>query len=170
MNLASRCYVDKIQDSLIALLAQRGIPTVPPPEDHTGVWADEYHKIASIGIQVRHRISSHGFALNVEKRAMAGFRHIVACGIVGRNMTCLHDRLDDNGAFAKYNPAFEGVREKEERVESVAQSYRESFAKVFGRRVRDVREDEFEFELVGESERETLREKLKVAVGGKRWL
>ncbi|SPO26086.1 uncharacterized protein UTRI_02360 [Ustilago trichophora] len=105
MNLASRCYVDRIQDSLISLLADRGIPTVPPPDDHTGVWADEYHKIASIGIQVRHRISSHGFALNVEKRAMQGFKHIVACGIVGRSMTCVQDRLDPNGPFAKYNTA-----------------------------------------------------------------
>ncbi|CDU25830.1 uncharacterized protein SPSC_06001 [Sporisorium scitamineum] len=148
MNLASRCYVDRIQDSLISLLASRSIPTVSPPEEHTGVWADEYHKIASIGIQVRHRISSHGFALNVEKRAMRGFRHIVACGIVGRNMTCVHDRLDPNGPFAAYNPPNPpaAVR-REESVESVAKSYRDHFAQVFSRRIRDVREEEGEWEV-----------------------
>uniref|UniRef100_V5GM79 lipoyl(octanoyl) transferase n=1 Tax=Kalmanozyma brasiliensis (strain GHG001) TaxID=1365824 RepID=V5GM79_KALBG len=165
MNLASRCYVDKIQDSLISLLAARGILTVDPPENHTGVWADEYHKIASIGIQVRHRVSSHGFALNVEGRAMGGFRHIVACGIVGRNMTCLHDRLDPSGPFARHNPVFDGERDVKESVESVARSYKDHFASVFGRRVRETSEEEFAFELVEETDRARLREKLNVEVG-----
>ncbi|SNX84578.1 uncharacterized protein MEPE_03287 [Melanopsichium pennsylvanicum] len=166
MNLASRCYVDRIQDSLISLLADGGIRTVPPPEDHTGVWADEYHKIASIGIQVRHRISSHGFALNVEKRAMQGFRHIVACGIVGRNMTCVQDRFDPNGPFAKYNvEPKKGVKvDSEEKVESVAETYKHHFAKVFGRRVRDVIEDEFKLELVEESKRDLLKKGLNIDV------
>lgn len=166
MSLASRCYVDRIQDSLISLLADRGIPTVPPPDDHTGVWADEYHKIASIGIQVRHRISSHGFALNVEKRAMQGFKHIVACGIVGRSMTCVQDRLDPNGAFAKYNiqPLKDGSVNRLEKVESVAESYKEHFSKVFGRRVRDTSLEEFVFELKGEEYAEKLLKGLQIAV------
>lgn len=165
MNLASRCYVDKIQDSLISLLADRGVETVEPPENHTGVWADEYHKIASIGIQVRHRISNHGFAVNVEKRAMAGFRHIIACGIVGRNMTCLQDRLDPEGPFAKYNKQpRDGKGDREEGVESVARDYREHFTKVFGRRMRDMAEEEFKFELGKEGKAGLLKEKLNVKV------
>lgn len=162
MNLASRCYVDRIQDSLISLLAQRGIPTVEPPEEHTGVWADEYHKIASIGIQVRHRISSHGFALNVERRAMQGFRHIVACGIVGRNMTCLQDRLDPAGPFAKYNLAPRS--DASEKVPSVADEYKVHFANVFRREVRDASEQEFQLELEPEAMAETLSARLNVHV------
>ena len=162
MNLASRCYVDRIQDSLISLLAQRGIPTVEPPEEHTGVWADEYHKIASIGIQVRHRISSHGFALNVERRAMQGFRHIVACGIVGRNMTCLQDRLDPAGPFAKYNLATRS--DASEKVASVADDYKVHFANVFRREVRDASEQEFQLELEPEGMAETLSARLNVHV------
>ncbi|KAJ9476260.1 Octanoyltransferase, mitochondrial [Pseudozyma hubeiensis] len=166
MNLASRCYVDRIQDSLIGLLKSRAVETVPPPDDHTGVWADEYHKIASIGIQVRHRISSHGFALNVEKRSMAGFKHIVACGIVGRNMTCLQDRLDPNGPFEKYNTYAEGQEvDREEGVESIAESYKDHFAKVFGRQVRPAREDEFELELRDEEWRDKLRQGLGIEFG-----
>lgn len=162
MNLASRCYVDRIQDSLISLLGERGIETVDPPDNHTGVWADEYHKIASIGIQVRHRISSHGFALNVEQRAMQGFRHITACGIVGRNMTCIHDRLDPAGPFKKYNKMEGG--DKDEKVESVARSYMEHFAQVFGRRVRSVEPEEFEFKLEEEAQAEKLRQGLNINV------
>ncbi|TKY86544.1 hypothetical protein EX895_004693 [Sporisorium graminicola] len=168
MNLASRCYVDRIQDSLISLLASRGIETVPPPDDHTGVWADEYHKIASIGIQVRHRVSSHGFALNVEQRAMRGFKHIVACGIVGRNMTCLQDRLDPHGPFAKYNPPTpegrDADKDKDEKVGSIAEAYKAHFANVFQRRVRDVDESEFEVVLVEEVHRETLAQKLGIHI------
>ncbi|PWN51821.1 hypothetical protein IE53DRAFT_361286 [Violaceomyces palustris] len=94
MELSTRCYVDRTQNWLRSVLEEDlDLSTVPPPEDHTGVWSDEYHKIASIGIQVRHRITSHGFALNVEERSMRGFQHIVACGIRGRGMTCLEDQL-----------------------------------------------------------------------------
>lgn len=165
MNLASRCYVDKIQDSLISLLADRGVGCVEPPENHTGVWADEYHKIASIGIQVRHRISSHGFALNVEKRAMRGFRHIVACGIVGRNMTCLQDRLDPKGPFASYNSTpIQGKGDEGGMVESVAKDYKQHFSTVFGRRIREVGEEEFLFELGKEDKAVLLRDKLQVEV------
>lgn len=166
MNLASRCYVDRIQDSLIGLLKSRAVETVAPPDDHTGVWADEYHKIGSIGIQVRHRISSHGFALNVEKRSMAGFKHIVACGIVGRNMTCLQDRLDPKGPFEKYNTYAEGQEvDRQEKVESIAESYKVHFAKVFGRQVREVRQDELELELRDEEWRDKLRQGLGIEVG-----
>lgn len=66
------------------------IDTVPPPDDATGVWTDEMHKILSIGIQVRQRITSHGFALNVAAQPLlTWFSHIVACGIQGKSMTSL---------------------------------------------------------------------------------
>ncbi|PWY99818.1 hypothetical protein BCV70DRAFT_200729 [Testicularia cyperi] len=139
MGLASRCYVDRVQDTLIAMLAEQGLETVPPPDDHTGVWADEYHKIASIGIQVRHRISSHGFALNVEQRAMRGFRHIVACGIHGRSMTCIADRI----ASSSSPNAPMTVADAADRVT-------QHFASTFGRRVREATEEEFQFELAVE--------------------
>lgn len=163
MGLASRCYVDRVQDSLISLLATRGIGTVDPPDAHTGVWADEYHKIASIGIQVRHRVSSHGFALNVEQRAMRGFRHIVACGIVGRSMTCVHDRLDPTGPFARYNSGKQG--DKDESVESVAKDYVRHFGKVFKRTTRQATHEEISFQLAPEDKAALMRERLGIDVG-----
>lgn len=162
MGLASRCYVDRVQDSLISLLATRGIGTVDPPDAHTGVWADEYHKIASIGIQVRHRVSSHGFALNVEQRAMRGFRHIVACGIVGKSMTCVHDRLDPTGPFARYNSGQQG--DKDESVESVASDYVRHFANVFKRTTRQATQEEMSFELAPEDKAAVMRQRLGIHV------
>ncbi|KDN51298.1 lipoyltransferase [Tilletiaria anomala UBC 951] len=95
MNLSTRCYVDKIQTSISNLLhsSPYNLATVPPPEDHTGVWVDTSHKITSIGIQVRHRITSHGFALNVEADVLKWFGWIVACGIKGKGMTCIQREI-----------------------------------------------------------------------------
>jgi lipoate-protein ligase B len=95
MNLSTRCYVDKMQTCLHSLLRDvYHIKTVPPPEDHTGVWADEMHKIVSIGIQVRQKITSHGFALNVHAQPLLSwFSNIVACGIEGKSMTSIEREL-----------------------------------------------------------------------------
>lgn len=97
-NLSTRCYVDYIQNCFRSLLQdQFSIPTVPPPDDATGVWTDEMHKICSIGIQVRQKITSHGFALNVKAEPLLSwFKHIVACGIVGKQMTSIERQLAIN--------------------------------------------------------------------------
>ncbi|PWN20434.1 hypothetical protein BCV69DRAFT_249555 [Microstroma glucosiphilum] len=94
MNLSNRCYVDRLQDSLSSLLQSHyTLPTVPPPDGNTGVWSTPDLKIVSIGVQVRHRISSHGFALNVSTEVLPWFRRIVACGIQGKGMTCMQSEM-----------------------------------------------------------------------------
>jgi lipoyl(octanoyl) transferase len=57
-------------------------------EGLTGVWVGS-KKIASIGVGVRHWVTMHGLALNVERRSLDSFQHITPCGIVGVEMTCL---------------------------------------------------------------------------------
>jgi len=37
--------------------------------------------VASIGVQVRHRLTTHGFAMNVTREPRAWFDEIVACGL-----------------------------------------------------------------------------------------
>lgn len=73
-----------------------GIPTKDSPNEdskYTGVWVGDKDKIGSIGVQVRHRVTSHGFALNVENRALEGFRSIVACGLPDVHMTSIEEQL-----------------------------------------------------------------------------
>jgi lipoyl(octanoyl) transferase 2 len=53
--------------------------------EHTGVFLDATSKIASIGVQIRHRLTSHGFAMNITREPQAWFDQIVACGLVGVN-------------------------------------------------------------------------------------
>ncbi|KAF9015450.1 hypothetical protein BDQ17DRAFT_1295259 [Cyathus striatus] len=53
------------------------------PSEHTGVFLDPTTKIASIGVQIRHRLTSHGFALNITREPLPWFDKIVACGLDG---------------------------------------------------------------------------------------
>jgi lipoyl(octanoyl) transferase len=49
--------------------------------EHTGVFLGEHEKVASIGVQVRHRLTMHGFAMNVTREPRTWFDEIVACGL-----------------------------------------------------------------------------------------
>jgi lipoyl(octanoyl) transferase len=48
-----------------------------------GVFLSAREKVASIGVQVRHQLTTHGFAMNVTHEPRAWFDEIVACGLVG---------------------------------------------------------------------------------------
>src|SRR5258708_3954553 len=53
----------------------------PTTSENTGVFLNEYEKVASIGVQVRHRLTTHGFAMNITSEPRAWFDEIVACGL-----------------------------------------------------------------------------------------
>jgi len=55
--------------------------------DYTGVWVGP-RKIASIGVHVSRRISTHGFAVNVDND-LAPFSWVIACGLPDVAMTSL---------------------------------------------------------------------------------
>ncbi|WFD30560.1 hypothetical protein MSPP1_001581 [Malassezia sp. CBS 17886] len=98
MGLSTRSYVAGLQDALRGALVQPaiGLSTVDAPSDdskYTGIWIDRHQKIASFGVHVRHRVTSHGFALNVHAEALDGFRAIVACGLPDVRMTCVDEQL-----------------------------------------------------------------------------
>lgn len=79
-TMGARDYVCRIQKILQRHLRDaHGI--VHSPSEHTGVFLDPTTKIASIGVQVRHRLTSHGFAINVTHEPLPWFDRIVACGL-----------------------------------------------------------------------------------------
>ena len=49
-------------------------------------------KIASIGLEIKHGISMHGIALNINNDMM-GFHAIEPCGIANVSMTSMKDHL-----------------------------------------------------------------------------
>ncbi len=125
-------YLRAVEEALIRALGELGLPAFRVP-GHTGVWAGEertleeardgdaagadgdpdpaaaaiaagrVRKIASIGVHVSRWVTWHGFALNVDDRALENFGLIVPCGIEGVTMTTLEregigagpDRLDE---------------------------------------------------------------------------
>ncbi|KAF8656394.1 hypothetical protein AX16_002579 [Volvariella volvacea WC 439] len=79
-TMGARNYVCRIQKTIeLHLKEAHGIDHVP--SDHTGVFLSPTTKIGSIGVQVRHRLTSHGFAFNLTQEPLAWFDQVVACGL-----------------------------------------------------------------------------------------
>ncbi|PFH54743.1 hypothetical protein AMATHDRAFT_134229 [Amanita thiersii Skay4041] len=75
-----REYVCRLQKSIeLYLHTAHGIASIP--SEHTGVFLDPTTKIASIGVRVRHRLTTHGFSLNITPEPLTWFNQIVACGL-----------------------------------------------------------------------------------------
>jgi len=79
-TMTTRDFVCRIQKLLKDHLQDsHNIPSVH--SEHTGVFLDPTTKIASIGVQVRHRLTSHGFAINITNEPLSWFNQITACGL-----------------------------------------------------------------------------------------
>lgn len=95
-GLTSRCYVHKLEESVIATCARYGVSGFRT--DNPGVWTSEDEKICAVGVHLRRYISSHGIGLNVTEEPMGWFQRIVACGLEGKRATALElvmgDRVD----------------------------------------------------------------------------
>ena len=79
-------YLRGIEAVLIEVLAHHHV-RAQCRKGLTGVWVGE-DKIASIGIGVRHWVTYHGFALNVDTD-LTYFADIIPCGIAGVRMTSM---------------------------------------------------------------------------------
>lgn len=101
-------YLRQLEEVLIQVLAIYGLKG-ERVAGMTGVWL-EGCKVAAIGIKVKRWITMHGFALNVCPD-LAGFNHIVPCGIADKPVGSLAQfiadlrveqvRLDLCGKFAE---------------------------------------------------------------------
>ncbi|KAF8061024.1 hypothetical protein FPV67DRAFT_318845 [Lyophyllum atratum] len=83
-TMGARDYVCRMQ-KMLELHLQEAHAITPIPSEHTGVFLDPTTKIGSIGVQVRHRLTSHGFSLNITREPTLWFDRIVACGLEGVN-------------------------------------------------------------------------------------
>jgi lipoic acid synthetase len=83
-------HVRRIEEALIGVLADLGIDAWRD-DGFTGVWT-ERGKVAAIGVRTSHRVTMHGFALNVATD-LSYFGHIVPCGIADRPVTSIAEIL-----------------------------------------------------------------------------
>jgi lipoyl(octanoyl) transferase len=86
-----RAYVHGLEEWLVRTLATLGVRG-ERRQGRVGIWVAEgagrESKIAAIGVRVRHWVSFHGVALNVDPD-LAHYRGIVPCGITEHGVTSL---------------------------------------------------------------------------------
>jgi len=75
---------------MLAVVGRFGIEASRDPRNH-GIWCGN-HKLGSVGIAVRHGISYHGLALNVNPD-LAPFAWINPCGLTGMSMSSMECEL-----------------------------------------------------------------------------
>jgi lipoyl synthase len=89
---ASPRHVHRIEQLVIEVLADLGLPGAGRLAGYPGVWVEAEgpnpRKICAIGVRVSRGRSMHGFALNVAPD-MEYFGHIVPCGIADKAVTSL---------------------------------------------------------------------------------
>ena len=85
-----RDYICRMQ-TMLKLHLTEAHDIVTAPSDNTGVFLDEHTKIASIGVQVRHRLTTHGFAMNITSEPLPWFEQVVACGLADVKAGCIAD-------------------------------------------------------------------------------
>lgn len=89
-------YVRHLEDATVECLKPFGITAIGNPSrspDTTGVWVGD-KKIASIGIAVKHWVTYHGIAINLEKDPLA-FTGINPCGFSTDTMITLEEHLGE---------------------------------------------------------------------------
>jgi len=87
-----RAYVRVLEEWLIRALAHFGVKG-ERRDDRVGIWvarAGREDKIAAIGVRIRHWVTFHGIALNVNPD-LSHFSGIVPCGIRGHGVTSFAD-------------------------------------------------------------------------------
>ena len=95
-QLGVREYIDKMEESVIGILAYYGLQG-GRKEGATGVWLDggdpvKARKICAIGVRVSRFVTMHGFALNVNTD-LRYFSYINPCGFSSAAVTSLAQEL-----------------------------------------------------------------------------
>ena len=83
-------HVRRMEQVLIDTLADLGVESWRE-EGLTGVWTEK-GKIAAIGVRVSRKVSTHGFALNLDPD-MTAFDQMYPCGIRDRRVTSVREVL-----------------------------------------------------------------------------
>jgi lipoyl(octanoyl) transferase len=80
-------FLRTMERAIVSALAGEGITASGADDRPTGVWVGE-RKIASLGIHVARRVTTHGFAVNVDND-LTPFEWIVPCGLEGVEITSI---------------------------------------------------------------------------------
>ncbi|MFQ5552123.1 MAG: lipoyl(octanoyl) transferase LipB [Thermoplasmata archaeon] len=88
-KLGIKAFISSLEEVLIRTVADLGIEG--ERGIHAGLWVGP-RKLASIGVAIRHHVTYHGFALNVNND-LEPFLHISPCGLDGSTLTSVTEVL-----------------------------------------------------------------------------
>lgn len=103
-------HVRRLEALLITALGTLGVDGFRV-EGRSGVWVRRplgVDKVAAIGVRVEKGVTMHGFAVNCDN-TLAGFRHIVPCGITDAGVTTVSEVRGVDVSPADLVPAIESV-------------------------------------------------------------
>ncbi len=92
-NLSVSDYIYILEEIMLLTAADSGV-TAARDERNRGIWVGD-NKIGSVGIRIRHGISFHGLALNVNL-SLEPFRWVRPCGLMGVGVSSLQEELGKN--------------------------------------------------------------------------
>ncbi|AFR96698.1 lipoyl(octanoyl) transferase [Cryptococcus neoformans C23] len=133
METPTRCYVEFLQAMLGNYIRDTSAldnVLAPHPDGHVGVFSSPTEKVASIGIHLRHRITSHGFAMNVTPEPIAWFDLVMACGLADVRAVSLHNLITRGAMRDGIIPS------RLPSVQDVAKSIMPRFGEIFGREIK----------------------------------
>lgn len=94
-NLGIRTYIELLEESIIVLLEEYGIPA-SRLDGASGTWLDACgpmaRKICAIGVRSSRYVTMHGFAFNVNTN-LEYYNYINPCGFVDKGVTSLEKEL-----------------------------------------------------------------------------
>jgi lipoate-protein ligase B len=91
-NLSVSAYITILEEIMLLTAADSGVTAVRD-ERNRGIWVGD-NKIGSVGIRIRHGISFHGLALNVNL-SLEPFRWVRPCGLMGVGVSSLEEELGE---------------------------------------------------------------------------
>ena len=87
-------YMRALEEAILLALESVGVEGAVREDDVTGIWIGG-KKVAALGVKVRRWITMHGLAVNVNQNSLGNFDGIVPCGLVGKDVTCINDHLEE---------------------------------------------------------------------------
>jgi len=89
-NRDVRGYIAGLETNVLRVGERLGVPGLHTVDFHAGIWLGRKY-VAAVGVRIKQWVTMHGFAINVTRESLTGFRHIIPCGVQAIESACLSD-------------------------------------------------------------------------------
>lgn len=89
-NRDVRGFISSLENNILNIGYRLGVTGLHTVDFHAGIWLGRKY-VAAVGVRIKQWVTMHGFAINVTKESLAGFRHIIPCGVQAIESVCLSD-------------------------------------------------------------------------------